>query len=359
MPDRSRREVLAGALAAPLAAVAYGPRAGGETPPSRAPALPVARTEEGQSVIYDAYTWQRRELTKRLPLNEAWPREFDIGPVFKRFGLDAPPAFAPKALPVPATIAPDLYLVNSVPNLTYLIDAGPQGLILIDPGLESNVEAILKAVDALGFKRAAIRWVINTHAHFDHSMADAHFQKLGAKLLVGRADAAAVEKGTEVTAKFALGPAVAANYPTLNKVDWPVDDGEELRLGDKVLTAIATPGHTPGSTCYHLKIDGKNILFGGDTILFDYRLGAQALAYADDVAYLASLKKLARFFLTPGDRFRWDMLLPGHGTMVLDRAWMDVMKGVRQVQWDADTGAQIAALPFADDDYRKLMFGRP
>ncbi len=356
MLDHSRRDVLAGALAAPLAAMAHA--AASEPAPPRAPALAVAKTEEGQSVVYDAYTWQRRELTKKLPLNEAWPREFDIPPVFKRFGLDALPAFAPRALPVPATILPDLYLVNSTPNLTYLIDAGPAGLILIDPGLESNVENILKAVEALGFRRTAIRWVINTHAHFDHAMADAHFQKLGARILVGRADVAAVEKGTEVTAKFALGPAQAAAYPTL-KVDAAIDDGEELRLGDKTITAIATPGHTPGSTCYHLSIGGKNILFGGDTILFDYRLGAQVMPYVDDVAYLASLKKLSRFYIALGDRFRWDILLPGHGTMVLDRAWMDVMKGVRQVQWDADTGAAIAALPFADDDYRKLMFGRP
>jgi glyoxylase-like metal-dependent hydrolase (beta-lactamase superfamily II) len=366
MHDHGRRELLMGALGACLGGASLAglaaPSRAADAP--RAPMLPVSTTEEGQSVIYDAYTWQRRELAKKLLLNEPWPREFDTAAAFKRFGLDTPPAAAPRALPVPSTILPGVYLVNSVPNLTYLIDAGPVdgdkgGLILVDPGLETNVEAILKAVDALGFKRTAIRWVINTHAHFDHSMADAHFQKLGAKLLVGRADAHAVEKGTEVTAKFALGPAVAATYPTLKAVDWPVDDGEELRLGDKTITAIATPGHTPGSTCYHLALGGKNILFGGDTLLFDYRLGAQVMAYADDVAYLASLKKLARFYLTLGDHFRWDILLPGHGTIVLDRAWMDVMKGVRQVQWDTDTGAAIAALPFADDDYRKLMFGRP
>ncbi|MBS0331283.1 MAG: MBL fold metallo-hydrolase [Proteobacteria bacterium] len=279
---QSRRAVLGAMLAAGLPRAA----AAADTP-ARAPMLVPRLTEEGQSVIYDAYTWQRRELTKRLPIDEPWPREADIAAQFARFGLDKPPV--PAALPVPSTILPGLYLVNSVPNLTYLIDAGPEGLILIDPGLESNAEAILKAVDALGFRTGAIRWVVNTHAHFDHSMADAHFQRLGAKVLVGRADAAAVEKGTEVTAKFALPRAVAATYPTA-KVDWPVDDGEELRLGDKTLIAIATPGHTPGSTCYLLNLDGRNLLFGGDTILFDYRLGAQVAVTADNVAYLASLK---------------------------------------------------------------------
>ncbi len=348
----NRRALLATSLAAALPLRALS----ADGPAPRAPLLTVSKTEEGQSVIYDAYTWQRRELTKRLPPNEPWPREVDIAAQFARFGLDKPPV--PAALPVPSQILPGLYLVNSVPNLTYLIDAGPEGLIMIDPGLESNAEAILKAVDALGFKRSAIKWVINTHAHFDHSMADAHFQKLGAKVLVGRADAAAVEKGTEVTAKMALPPAVAAAYPTA-RVDWPVDDGEELKLGDKTLIAIATPGHTPGSTCYLLNLDGKTLLFGGDTILFDYRLGAQVAVTADNAAYLASLKKLSSFFTTFGTRTRWDVLVPGHGTIVLDRAYSDVTKGVRQVQWDVANGEEVKALPFSEDGYRKIMFGRP
>jgi hypothetical protein len=56
---------------------------------------------------------------------------------------------------------------------------------------------------------------------------------------------------------------------------------------------------------------------------------------------------------------RWDLLLPGHGTIVLDRAYADVTKGVRQVQWAVTTGEPINALPFADKYYRELMFGRP
>ena len=314
--------------------------------------LPTQKTEEGQTVIYDAYTWRRRELAKRLPINEPWPSEAAIGAQFKRFGLDVAPI--PEQIPTPSRIMPDIYLVNTTPNLTYLIDAGPGQLVLIDPGMEYNVDAILRNVAALGFSPKDIKWVINTHAHFDHAMADAHFQKLGAKILVGRDDVGAVEKGTEVTGKIALPPAIRDHYPTLH-VDWPVDDGEDLVLGDKTFMAIHTPGHTDGSTCFMLKVDGKTILFGGDTILFDYRLGAQLMPFADNVAYLGALKKLVRF-----EKFyRWDALLPGHVTMVLDRAYEDVLKGERQVELDVTDGQPVEALPFATDDYRKLMFGRP
>lgn len=331
--------------------------ASGEAPPAAASVeaaratLRTQKTEEGQTVIYDAYTWRRRELAKRLPLQEPWPSEGAIGAQFKRFNLEVAPI--PEQIPTPSRILPDVYLVNTEPNLAYLIDAGPGQLVLVDPGLESNVGSILRKVEALGFSTKDIKWVINTHAHYDHSMADAHFQRLGAKILVGRDDVQAVEKGTEVTAKFAL-PDQGAGYPTLH-VDWPVDDGERLALGNKSFLAIHTPGHTEGSTCYMLQIAGKTILFGGDTILFDYRLGSQASPFADNVVYLASLKKLEKV----SAYFRWDVLLPGHGTIVMDRAYLDLVKGQRQVELDVADGAPVEALPFATGDYRKLMFGRP
>jgi len=319
-------------------------------------ALPTAQTEEGQTVVYDKYTWQRRELAKRLPLDQTWPSENDINAVFTKYGLEKSSI---QYEFIPARITRDVYLVNTKPNLTYLIDTGSSGLVIVDPGLEENVESILNNVEALGFSRKSIKWVLNTHAHFDHSMADVHFQRLGAKILVGRADVPAVEKGTLVTAKYAPFLHQNAAYPKLT-VDWPVDDGEEIILGNKTFVAISTPGHTPGSTCFFLTIDDKNILFGGDTILFDYRLGAQATPFADNVAYLASLKKIANFNANPTLRsVRWDMLLPGHGVIVLDHAYVDVLKDLRQVQWDVTNGAAVSALPFADDDYRKLMFGRP
>lgn len=348
------------ALAAVLLAASLIAEPATSAPQPSVPTLPTMTTEEGQTVIYDRYTWQRRELDKRLPLNLPWPG--NEGPAleaaFKTYGLDKPPM--PATVPVPSRIMTDVYLVNAVPNLAYLIDAGPAGLVLVDPGLEPNVESILRNVEKLGFSRSSIKWVVNTHAHLDHAWADAHFQRLGAKVLIGRGDVAAVEKATDVTARSALPPAMAAAYPTF-KVDWPVDDGEDLVLGDKTFRAIWTPGHTPGSTCYLLTIDGKTILFGGDTLLFDYRLGFQGNAYADDTAYLASLRKLAQFRASPAPagKVRWDVLLPGHGVIVLDRAYLDVLKALRQVEWDVHIGAEIKALPFADDDYRQYMFGRP
>jgi len=318
--------------------------------------LQVQITEEGQRVVFDRYTWQRRELTKRLPLDQPWPNENDIGAAFTKYGLDKPPV--PEFIPTPARILPDVYLVGSQPNHTYLIDGGPEGLALIDPGLMSNFDAIVANVERLGFSRKRIRWVLNTHAHFDHSMADGLFQRLGAKILIGSADADAVERATRVTANYMLPPQTLATYPR-TKIDWRLADGEELRLGNKTFHVIHTPGHTEGSSCFLLQFEGRNILFTGDTLLYDHRLGAQSTAYADNRSYVGSLGKLARFTLNTVDRVRWDTLLPGHGVLVLDRAYLDIEKGWRTVQIDLLEGDPVDALPFATNRYRTLMFGRP
>lgn len=323
----------------------------------RAAVLTHQVTEEGQSVVFDAYTWQRRELAKRLPLDRPWPPESKIAQTFRKYGLDKPPM--PEFLPAPAEILPDIYLVGSNPNHTYLIDGGSGHLTLIDPGLVSNFDTIIANIKKLGFSPKAIKWVINTHAHFDHSMANGLFRKLGAKILIGKDDADAVEKGTLVTAKFMLSSKEVANYPK-TKVDWPLSDGEELYLGNKTFIVIHTPGHTAGSSCLLLQLDGRNILFSGDTLLYDNRLGTQSTAYADNRAYLASLEKLEHFTLTfTNHPIRWDVLLPGHGALVLNRAYMDVLKGLRTVQIDRFTGQPVEAYQFSTEDYRQLMFGRP
>lgn len=316
------------------------------------PDLPVVVTEEGQKVVFDEYTWKRRELAKRLPHGEPWPADEKIDEAHGKLKLKT----APRFISSPARILPDVYLVNNEPNHTYLIDAGDAGLVLVDPGMSHTVASVKENIARLGLGKRQVKWVLNTHAHFDHAMADEDFRKDGAEIMIGAADADAIEKGTAVAALYLLMPDLP--YP-VTKVGNRLADGEILKLGNKTFYAIATPGHTPGSTCFLLQVDGRNILFGGDTLLYDHRLGNQTTSFSDNHVYLGALKKLAGFHLDPRLPFQWDVLLPGHGTIVLDRAYMDVEKGFRTTQTDMTEGYTVEALPFATPLYRKMMSGRP
>ena len=224
-----------------------------------------------------------------------------------------------------------------------------------DPTEDSEFDLTIANVEKCGRRKEDIRWVLNTHCHVDHAMADRKFQQLGAEIIVHEADADAVEKGTQVTAFYLLKGLTA--FPRC-PVGRRFFDGEELELGQQKLRVIHTPGHTPGSVCFLLEVDGKNLLFSGDTVLYDGRLGWQGNPYADNQQYLASLRKLAAFTWN-GAAVEWDMLLPGHGAMALDKAYLDVEKARASVEDSLARGKDILSTPYATPEYRKRMYGRP
>src|SRR5207249_11805701 len=73
-------------------------------------AVPVSfsTTEEGQRVAFDKGTFQSRELTKRLPIQEPWPSGQQLQQAFQRYGLDR----NTPARVVPVEIAANVYLVG-------------------------------------------------------------------------------------------------------------------------------------------------------------------------------------------------------------------------------------------------------
>ena len=77
----------------------------------------------------------------------------------------------------------------------------------------------------------------------------------GAKIYAGRGDAAVLGEGTPREAFFStfVMPADTAQ-PT--PVDVELEGDEVLSFGDVKIQALATPGHTPGSTCYLMERGG-------------------------------------------------------------------------------------------------------
>jgi metallo-beta-lactamase class B len=114
---------------------------------------------------------------------------------------------------------------------------------------------IFASMRKLGFKPEDIRIMINGHAHADHAGAFAELKQLtGATLAVMRDDVAAMESGDKGDFKYGDD----LTYPPV-KVDRILTDGDEVRLGDVLLTAYRTPGHTRGATTWvaNLVADGK------------------------------------------------------------------------------------------------------
>jgi metallo-beta-lactamase class B len=151
----------------------------------------------------------------------------------------------------PFRIAGNLYYVGSKGLANYLITT-PRGNILINSDLEANVPMIQTSIENLGFKFSDTKILLISHAHWDHDAGSAKIKQLtGARYTVMDADVPVVESGGK--ADFQYGQRTEFLYPA-TKVDRVLHDGDEVRLGDTVLVARLTPGHTKGCTTWTMKV---------------------------------------------------------------------------------------------------------
>jgi metallo-beta-lactamase class B len=160
----------------------------------------------------------------------------------------------------PFQLIGNIYYVGTDGISAYIIKTS-QGLILMDTALPQSTGMIKDNIAKLGFKLGDIKYIVNTHAHFDHTGGFAEIkQETGAQLIGGERDKPLLEggyyPGDEKNTDLAF-PAV--------KVDRAVKEGDTVTLGDTTLTAHATPGHSPGCTSWEMTVkDGKedrNVLF--------------------------------------------------------------------------------------------------
>jgi metallo-beta-lactamase class B len=168
----------------------------------------------------------------------------------------------------------NIYYVGSRGLASYLITTSA-GHILINSNLKTSVPLIRESIEKLGFHFNDVKILLISHAHFDHDAGSADVIKLtGAKYMVMDGDVSVVESGGK--SDFQYGDDVTLRYPVA-KVDRVLHDGDEVKLGDTVLTAHKTAGHTRGCTTWSLKVSdaGKSydvVIVGSPNVNPGYRL---------------------------------------------------------------------------------------
>ena len=140
----------------------------------------------------------------------------------------------------------------------------PAGAFLLDGGFPETAPYIEKNITKLGFRVRDVKFLLNSHAHFDHAGGLAALKKAtGARLVASAGDAPGLRAGGK------LQPAVG--------VDRVIQDGESVELGGVVLTARVTPGHTPGCTTWTMTTEeaGKplRVVFYCSTSVVDRLVG--------------------------------------------------------------------------------------
>jgi len=153
----------------------------------------------------------------------------------------------------PHRVIGNVYYVGSTGLASYLITT-PEGHILINSSLEQNVALIRESMEKLGFRFSDVKILLISHAHFDHCAGSARLKEItAARYMVMDADVPVVESGGK--SDFQYGGSADNLYPPA-KVDRVLHDGDTVQLGDAVLVAHKTPGHTRGCTTWTMKVAG-------------------------------------------------------------------------------------------------------
>jgi len=164
-----------------------------------------------------------------------------------------------------------------VPTPTYLIDH-PKGRVLFDSGLHTDLQhdpaarlgsiatlfdiecrpgdEVRARLAALDVDAASIRFLVNSHLHFDH--AGGNHQIPGARLVVQRREWEAGHEPDQI----------AANYYDPRNYDLGHDvlvvDGEHDLFGDGSVVCIPTWGHTPGHQSLRVRGDHGEVVLAAD-----------------------------------------------------------------------------------------------
>ena len=186
-------------------------------------------------------------------------------------------------------------------NCTVLVDDQSREAIVIDPGGdEDKIHAVLKK------HQATLKFILHTHAHFDHFLGtnalSAMFHQPEVCL---HQDDHFLYTNLAMQCK-AFGIPVSGKDTEIAQVSRFLQDNEELRLGtEHTIEVMHTPGHSPGSVSYKMDTSERQIIFSGDT-LFQESIGRTDLWGGDSDLIIKSIKNR---ILDKHDA----EVVPGHG----------------------------------------------
>lgn len=173
---------------------------------------------------------------------------------------------------VPFRIIGNVYYVGASDVTSYLI-VTPAGDILLDGGFVETAPQIEANIHTLGFKLRDVKFLLNSHAHFDHCGGLAELkQRTAAKLVAMEGDARVLASGGRKDFYFGGSKEL---FPPVQP-DRAIHDGDTVELGHVTMTAHLTAGHTRGDTSWSMTTEdaGKSyrvVFVGSMSVLSGYR----------------------------------------------------------------------------------------
>src|SRR5688572_30574921 len=181
----------------------------------------------------------------------------------------------------------NVYAVGNSETTVYALTSS-EGIVLLDAGFENKAEPVLvPQLQKVGLDPANVKYILLGHGHADHFGGAKYFQdKYGPKIAATAADWDLINAPAR-----GAGGAKPAN-------DVVPAEGQPFTLGDRTITPIEIPGHTPGSLAFICPVKDKGQprtagWFGG-TVLTTGILTTDALKqYTQSIGhYLDTAKRM-------------------------------------------------------------------
>ncbi len=136
-------------------------------------------------------------------------------------------------------------------GLSSVLIATDEGLVLIDVALPQSAALIDASIRQLGFQTTDVKYILTSHAHFDHVGGVRAMQRFtGATVLASASTAEALALGHPVPGDPQFGTGPFDVFPAVTDGVRVMRDRETFTLGGTTITAHYTPGHTPGATTW-------------------------------------------------------------------------------------------------------------
>lgn len=172
-------------------------------------------------------------------------------------------------------LEPDLWLIDTLfqgePGViaSYLL-TGPAGLALVDVGSAATLDTLLAGIRATGHEPEQIEHILLTHIHLDHAgatgpllkhapNAQVHVHHIGAPHLIN-------PEKLILSASRIYGEHMRRLWGEMLPVPEdhisPLDEGSQVRVGERTLDVLYTPGHAIHHVAYH--DPANSAVFPGD-----------------------------------------------------------------------------------------------
>lgn len=208
--------------------------------------------------------------------------------------------------------------------------AGPEGVLLVDASYAPLAPKVLAAIRKRSL--APIRYLIDTHAHPDHSGGNPFFARQGAIILAREETWRDLSQPPPPAVLAAIGRAASYTDPArLPALTYGPGTSLKIRMNGEIVDVIAAPsGHTGGDT--FVRFENADVIMIGD-FYRNYGYPFVDAAHGGSFRNMIEAIDLVQKMAGPGTK-----LVPGHGSIVT----RDDLTAYREMI--VTTGARVQAM---------------